>query len=130
MRLLGKPINYIELDDSNNTLTFESLVFFLAFHKSKFCCIFSQSSGVVPNAFDRRRAIDVLIPDRPFINSDSVFLVIPRDRAVSVTVSPNGSIYISLSTSPGCAGLYIEYFPFQSSDNLNNQDQRHRHFEI
>ena len=63
---------------------------FLAFHKSKFFCIFSHRSGVVLNARASLNAISGVIEPFSLRIFDSVFLETPNLSAVSVMVIDKG----------------------------------------
>src|SRR4029078_5775984 len=68
-------------------------------------CMPSHTSGLDPNALERRNAISAELPPLPFTKLFSAWRVTPRRFAVSVTVNPNGSRHSWGTNSPGWGGV-------------------------
>src|SRR6266850_6904245 len=95
--------------------------FFDACHRSYWACMPIQSSGLVPRASERRKAISAEIPALPFRMRESATRVIPKCLAAAVT----GTLpKYSLSTFPGWGGLNIRIKHL--SDNLDSPPKWHR----
>ena len=82
-------------------------------------CMPSHTSGLDPNALERRTAISAEIPPLPFTKLCSAWRVTPRRFAVSVTVNPNGSIHSWRTMRPGWGGFFL-HDSISFSDNQAN----------
>jgi hypothetical protein len=74
--------------------------------RSKFSCSRIQNPGVLPTVFDKRTAISLESPERPFSKLESAGRETLSIWAASVTVSPRSSM-APRTILPGCTGLFI-----------------------
>jgi len=73
--------------------------------RSYACCIFSQVSGLLPNALDRRMAISGEMAPRQLMTRESVLRWTPRISAASCMLNPRASMQSYLTERPGWGGF-------------------------